>query len=88
MGQSAAHAERDPIEALYWSLTNHAPDDPATIDRFDEIRGDAKLLGRDILELCPASRERSLAITHLEEAVMWATKSIACNQDRLPPRPG
>jgi hypothetical protein len=28
-------------------------------------------------ELVPDSREKSLAITHLEEAVMWANAGIA-----------
>lgn len=28
---------------------------------------------------CPESRERSVAITHLETAAMWAIKSIGVN---------
>jgi hypothetical protein len=39
--------------------------------------------GRDMVECinyhCPASREKSLAITKLEEAVMWANAAIARN---------
>lgn len=30
--------------------------------------------------LCPSSRERSLAMTKLEEAVMWANSAIARNK--------
>lgn len=30
-----------------------------------------------VVEKTPAGREQSLAITHLEEALMWAVKAIA-----------
>ena len=30
-------------------------------------------------ELCPASRELSVALTNLEQAAMWAIKSVVCN---------
>lgn len=57
-------------------FTYHAPElDQAT--RYVELRSQA----RDFLELivgsCPPSRERSLAITKLEEAIMWANAAIA-----------
>ena len=29
-----------------------------------------------ITETCPVSRERSVALTHLETAAMWVTKSL------------
>ncbi len=28
---------------------------------------------------CPESRERSVALTHLETPAMWAIKSVVCN---------
>ena len=31
-------------------------------------------------ELCPASREKSLALTKIEESIMWANASIARNE--------
>ena len=31
-------------------------------------------------DLCPDSREKSLAMTKLEECVMWANASIARNE--------
>ena len=34
-----------------------------------------------ILDLVPESRERSLAITKLEEVSMWVNKGIVFNQD-------
>lgn len=45
----------------------------------DEIRANTKNLARIIDKLCPASREKSLAITKLEETLMWAVKSISVN---------
>jgi hypothetical protein len=41
------------------------------------LRQTAKDFSNLILENCPDSRERSLAITKLEEVVMWANASIA-----------
>jgi len=38
------------------------------------------MLAAYINENCPDSREKSLAFTKLEEAVMWANASIARNE--------
>lgn len=38
---------------------------------------------RGIESACPDSREKSVAITHCEEAFMWANASIARNHDKL-----
>lgn len=43
------------------------------------IRNEAKSLAYLINNYCPESREKSLAITKLEEAMMWANASIARN---------
>lgn len=32
-----------------------------------------------VLNTAPNSRERSIALTNLEEAAMWAIKSVVCN---------
>lgn len=50
-------------------------------DRYVEIRNLAKNLATDILAKTPTSREQSLAITALEECVMWANAAIARNED-------
>jgi len=63
------------LEALTRSLTNITPG-PDGIQRIEEIRTWSKGLGTLIIQNCPYSRERSLALTHLEETVMWAVKSI------------
>ena len=44
------------------------------------IRDTAKGFAMLIDSACPDSREKSLAITKLEECVMWANASIARNE--------
>lgn len=48
-------------------------------EKYTAIRDKAKELAYLIDELAPKSREQSLAITKLEEAVMWANAGIARN---------
>lgn len=60
------------------SLTTQICNDSQIVS-MEEIRGSAGTLAGVILEQCPSSRERSLALTHLEEVVMWACKSVALN---------
>lgn len=48
-------------------------------EKYQVIRDNAKDLAYFIEQLCPNSREKSLAMTKLEEAVMWANTSIARN---------
>lgn len=60
-------------------FTYHPPkgDQP---HRYNYLRQQAYTLAIDILRNCPESRERSLALTKLEEAIMWANASIARNE--------
>lgn len=48
-------------------------------EKYDSLRNKAKELAYLIDELCPNSREKSLAVTKLEEAIMWANASVARN---------
>lgn len=48
--------------------------------RYRHLRQAAKDLAADYLQLCPPSRERSLAMTKLEESNMWANAAIARNE--------
>ena len=45
--------------------------------KFAAIREKAKELAMLIVDVCPASREQSVALTELETAVMFANASIA-----------
>jgi hypothetical protein len=44
---------------------------------YDKLRGRAKEFAALIIEPTPNSREQSLALTNLEQAVFWANASIA-----------
>jgi len=68
----------DPLNRLHNSFTYHSPK-PGQNALYEEIRSTALKFAILIHTTCPPSREKSLAITKLEEAVMWANKSIACN---------
>lgn len=46
-------------------------------ERYVKIRDTAKELAIVILDCTPESREQSLALTNLEECVMWANAGIA-----------
>ena len=56
------------------------PPTPFDLERFNQIRDKGKALALLIDINCPDSREKSLAITKIEEAVMWANKSISVNE--------
>jgi len=64
---------------LQKNFTYHPPK-PDQLPRYEEIRLRAKECTVVILACCPPSRERSLAMTALEESVMWANASIARNE--------
>ena len=57
----------------------HSPK-PGQAERYENIRETGKLLALLVTAECPASRERSKALTKIEEAVMWANASIARNE--------
>ena len=63
------------IEELHLSMTNIKPNEEQ-INRIENVRAVAKVLGETIHKNCPVSRPRSLAFTKLEESLMWAVKSI------------
>jgi hypothetical protein len=57
----------------------HAPKEGQP-EKYQAIREKVKELAYLIDELCPNSREKSLAFTNLEQSVMWANASIARNE--------
>lgn len=50
--------------------------------RDDTIKMKAKELAHLIDDVCPEGREKSLAMTKLEECTMWANASIGRDQRR------
>lgn len=57
-------------------FTYHAPKEGQT-EIYQELRNKAKELAYMIEHFCPNTREKSLAVTKLEECVMWANASVA-----------
>jgi len=60
-------------------FTYHPPKD-GQAERYAALRSQAKELAYAFDGACPDSREKSLALTHLEDAVMWANAAIARNE--------
>lgn len=67
------------IPELNKRFTYHAPKDDQA-QRYEDIRRNAHTFAAFIDASCPDSREKSLAITAIEEAVMWANAAIARNE--------
>jgi hypothetical protein len=57
----------------------HKPNDNQ-ITRYFCIRSMAKEFAELIVDACPDSREKSTALTKLQETVMWANASIAITE--------
>lgn len=66
------------MDDLKKRFTYHAPKEGQP-QQYEAIRAKALEFAELLNELCPESREKSLAVTHLEESVMWANAAIARN---------
>lgn len=64
------------LEELRTRFTYHAPKDGQKV-KYEAIRRTGLALAELFAEYCPRSREHALAVTKLEEAIMWANASIA-----------
>jgi hypothetical protein len=59
---------------------SYHPPKPDQIPRYNQIRETAGSVALGLMQYCPPSRERSVALTKLEECVMWANAAIARNE--------
>ena len=64
---------------LEQNFTYHPPKDGQP-GKYAMLRTEFRNLAMELLQWCPPSRERSLALTALEEASMWANAAIARNE--------
>ena len=64
---------QDELENIF---TYHSPK-PEQLKAYKELRAEAKVFAEYVVNLCPESREKSLAITKIQEAVMFANAAIA-----------
>ena len=62
------------------NFTYHSPT-TTQVDLYRALRDKGRELAELIYDLCPTSRERSVAFTKVEESVMWANASIARDPD-------
>ena len=60
-------------------FTYHTPKNDQ-LKRYEEIRSKGKELAKLMMENCSSGRERSLALTALQQSTMWANASIAINE--------
>lgn len=67
------------LEVLHNNFIYHPPIE-GQAERYTEIRELAKDFCNRLYELCPYSRERAVAVTHLEDVIFWANASIARNE--------
>lgn len=62
------------------NFVHHEPQGNQT-QKYEVIRGSGKSMALTLCRLCPESRELSIALTKLEEAVFWANAAIARNEN-------
>ena len=60
-------------------FTYHAPKGDQQ-QRYVSLREEAKHFAKVINKFCPESREKSLALTAVQQATQWANASIAINE--------
>ena len=63
-------------EELGRRFSYHSPKEDQP-EKYAMLRDHGYTLATIIARLCPESREVELALTHLEQAVMWANAAIA-----------
>jgi len=70
---------RESMEKLHNNFTYHAPTTEAK-KKFAALRTHFCGVAAAVDVACPNSREKSLALTKIEEAMMWANAAIARNE--------
>lgn len=71
----------DQLAQVNRNLTTHPIKNNDDVMVVENLREAAIELGAHIVEGVPDSREKSLALTDLEQAVMWAVAGIARHQE-------
>ena len=59
---------------------HHPPSSDAVALQHEEVRENCRDLAQYLQDNLPVSREKSLALTNLEQAMFWANAAIARNQ--------
>lgn len=67
------------LDRLDNDFTYHPPT-VEQVERYTRLRDAGKEFAKLVSSCTPASREQSLALTNIEQAVMWANAAIARNE--------
>lgn len=70
-------------ERIKHNFSSHTPT-PEKADTHEMLRENGYKLCMLIQELCPEGREKSLAITKIEEAIFWANAGLARDMQDAP----
>jgi len=62
------------------TFTYHPPV-PGQTERYEALREGGRVLAFNINGRCPDCREKSVALTKLQECIMWANAAIAINEN-------
>lgn len=76
-GNNPAFSDEAAHNQVQQSHSYHRPNFQETMDTMGFLREHFRSLGHHIVDKVPASRERSLALTALDEANMWAIAALA-----------
>jgi len=77
------YEQADPVADIKHRLTNHPPKDRRVANELDFLTGKFIDLGFTLVDSLPDGREKSLALTKLEECSMWSKAALARNQEKF-----
>jgi len=63
------------------NFTYHPPRDGFQLAKYEFIRDFGRQMASFVSRFCPRSREQALALTKIEEAVMWANAALARHEE-------
>ena len=70
----------EPFETTHARFHSHAPS-PEGASRHSDLSGAFLIAAEMVQKICPNGREKSLALTHLENAKFFASAAVARNPE-------
>lgn len=69
------------LERARNNFEHHPPCNDLEIAQHETVREVCRGVAKALIDICPESRELSLALTNLEQAMFWANAALARNKD-------